>query len=61
MLVKTLNGEYGRCHPVFKGGLRVAVTMLDENLFTKYDKGKPVIQYFKPYELIYRPEIIVKL
>lgn len=61
MLVKTLHGKYGRINTRIKGGLKLPVTILNDNLFTKYKNGKPVIEYLKPYELIYRPKVIVKL
>lgn len=61
MLVKTLQGEYGRINTKVKGGLLIPVTMLNENLQVRYWKNKPVIKFMKPYELIYRPEVIVKV
>lgn len=61
MLVKTISGKYGRISKDQPGNINVKVMMLDNNLFPVMKYGKKVYEYFKPYELIYRPEIIVKL
>lgn len=57
MLVKTPTGKYGRITRAEPGSLKIKVQILDENLYPL----KNVYEYHKANELIYRPEIIVKL
>lgn len=61
MLVKTISGKYGRINRKERSGLRVKVLMLNENLHPLRKKGEKVYEFYRPYKLIYNPEITIKL
>lgn len=61
MLVKTISRKYGRINRKERSGLRVKVLMLNENLHPLRGKGEKVYEFYKPYEIIYNPEITIKL